>query len=213
VINIDIRKAAGCENVHCDLLYPRSWDEVAAHFQLELNRFGGKRAIFLQQAYVQAGMGLIGKLARDGCRTSLVANFVAPIMLAEAFLRASRLGYELGLMVMSSGSARGVLGQSAYGAAKSGLETWVRVARREFSDRPDTWIVAVRPGSVKTQTAIKFLDWDEELYPRIHELRKRFSTAAVAPELAARRIWKALPPTPNRDLISFDDSLDETPTM
>jgi NAD(P)-dependent dehydrogenase (short-subunit alcohol dehydrogenase family) len=213
VINIDIRKTVGCENVHCDLLDPQSWDEVAAHFQLELNRFSGKRVIFLQQAYVQAGMGLIGKLARDGCRTSLVANFVAPIMLAEAFLRASRPGYELGLMLMSSGSARGVVGQSAYGAAKSGLETWVRTAQKEFEHRPDTWIVAVRPGSVKTQTAIKFLDWDEELYPRIHELRKRFSTVAVAPELAARRIWKALPPTPSRDLISFDDSLDETPTM
>src|SRR6185369_5047968 len=112
IINLDVRAAEGCENVKFDLLDPASWERVAAHFAAELGAFKGKRAIFLQQAFVASGMGLIGKVDRAGYSNSLTANFVAPVMLAEAFLRASRPGYELGLMLMSSGAATGTLGQS-----------------------------------------------------------------------------------------------------
>lgn len=213
VINLDRQDAAGCENVRFDLLDPDSWEQVAAHFADELGRFKGRRAVFLQQAFVQQGMGIIGKIPRDGYRNSLTANFVAPVMLAESFLRASRPGYELGLMLMSSGSARGTLGQSAYGAAKAGLETWVKIAREEFRDRPDTWIVAVRPGSVRTVTAMKGFDWDPAVYPRVHAMRAHFDSHGVEPDVGGRRIWKALPPSPDRALISFDGSTDETATL
>jgi len=211
IINLDMREAEGCENVTFDLLDPASWERVAAHFAAELGAFKGKRAIFLQQAFVQTGMGVIGKVDRAGYRNSLTANFVAPVMLAEAFLRASKPGYELGLMVMSSGAARGTPGQSAYGASKAGLETWVKVARNEFKQRPDTWIVAVRPGLVRTATAKQSLDWDEKLYPRVHALREAFDSVGVDPDLGGQRIWKALPPQPDQALISFDGSIDDKP--
>jgi NAD(P)-dependent dehydrogenase (short-subunit alcohol dehydrogenase family) len=213
IINIDRVDAEGCENVRFDLLDPDSWERVAAHFADELGRFRGRRAVFLQQAFVQTGMGIIGKVPREGYRTSLIANYVAPVMLAEAFLRASKPGYELGLMLMSSGSARGQVGQSAYGSAKRGLELWVDVARQEFKDRPDTWIVAVRPGSVRTATAMSSMNWDPQLYPRVHAMREHFATHGVEPDLAGLRIWKALPPRPDRALISFDGSTDETATI
>jgi NAD(P)-dependent dehydrogenase (short-subunit alcohol dehydrogenase family) len=116
-------------------------------------------------------------------------------------------------MLMSSGAARGTIGQSAYGAAKAGLETWVQTARREFKARPDTWIVAVRPGSVRTATAMQSMDWDPELYPRVNAMREHFASHGVEPDLAGRRIWAALPPKPDRALISFDDSVDLTPTI
>jgi NAD(P)-dependent dehydrogenase (short-subunit alcohol dehydrogenase family) len=116
-------------------------------------------------------------------------------------------------MLMSSGAARGLAGQSAYAAAKSGLETWVRVAREEFRERPDTWIVAVRPGSVRTATAMSSMSWSPEIYPRVGAMREHFATLAVEPDLGGRRIWKALPPNPDRPLISFDDSIDETTTI
>jgi len=213
IINLDIRDAEGCENVRFDLLDPASWERVAQHFAAELAAFKGKRAIFLQQGFVQAGMGLIGKLDREGYRNSVTANFVAPVMLCEAFLRASRPGYELGLMVMSSGAATGTLGQSAYGASKAGLEAWVNIARSEFKRRPDTWIVAVRPGLVRTDSAKKSLEYDKELYPRVNALRQAFDSVGVDPDLGGMRIWKALPPQPNRALISFDGSIDEKPTI
>ncbi|HXC39537.1 MAG TPA: SDR family NAD(P)-dependent oxidoreductase [Burkholderiales bacterium] len=213
IINLDVREAEGCENVKFDLLDPASWERVAAHFAAELGAFKGKRAIFLQQAFVASGMGLIGKVDRAGYSNSLTANFVAPVMLAEAFLRASRPGYELGLMLMSSGAATGTLGQSAYGAAKAGLETWVKIARAEFKRRPDTWIVAVRPGLVRTDTARKSLDWDKELYPRVDALREAFGTVGVDPDLGGKRIWKVLPPQPDRALISFDGSIDDKATI
>jgi benzil reductase ((S)-benzoin forming) len=213
IINLDIRDAPDCENIRLDLLDPDSGERAAAHFADELGHFKGRRAIFLQQAFVQAAMGLIGKVPRDGYRTSLVANFVAPLMLAEAFLRASRPGYELGLMLMSSGSALGRIGQSAYGAAKAGLETWVRVAREEFRDRPNTWIVAVRPGLVRTATAVKGAELPLSVYPRADVLRERFETDAVDPDLGGRRIWNALPPKPDRAVISFDGSIDDKATI
>ncbi len=213
IINLDIRDAAGCENVRFDLTDPASWDAVAAHFADELARFKGRRAVFLQNAFVQAGMGVIGKIDRDGYRTSLTANFVAPLMLGEAFLRAATPGYELGLMMMSSGSALGRIGQSAYGAAKAGIEKWVEVARQEFSTRPDTWIVAVRPGLVRTATALRGADLPAEIYPRAGVLKEKFATHGVEADLAGARIWKALPPKPGRPLISFDDSTTEQATI
>jgi NAD(P)-dependent dehydrogenase (short-subunit alcohol dehydrogenase family) len=213
IINLDIRQAQGCENVRFDLLDPKSWEDVAEHFSKELERFGGRRAIFLQQAFVQAGMGVIGTVSRDEYRESLIANYVAPIMLAEAFLRASKPGYELGLMLMSSGAAIGRIGQSAYGSAKRGLEQWVEVARAEFKGRPDTWIVAVRPGLVRTATAMKAADLPISVYPRADILRQRFITDGVDPDLGGRRIWAALPPRPDRAVIAFDGSTDDTPTL
>ena len=213
IVNLDIQEAKGCENLKFDLLDPDSWELVAAHFAAELGAFKGRRAVFLQQAFVQSGMGVIGKIARDGYRNSLIANFVAPIMLAEAFLRASKHGYELGLMLMSSGAARGQAGQSAYGSAKGGLEHSVRVAREEFKDRPDTWIVAVRPGSVRTAPAMSSMDWDPDIYPRVGAMREHFATQGVDPDLGGHRIWKNLPPKPDRPLISFDGSTDETATI
>jgi NAD(P)-dependent dehydrogenase (short-subunit alcohol dehydrogenase family) len=108
-------------------------------------------------------------------------------------------------MVMSSGAgAKPLAGQSGYGAAKAGLEHWVKVAREEFRERPDTWIVAVRPGLVKTAAALSQLKVDPALYPRVCALAGLFDSVGVDIDTAAKRIWAALPPRPTQALISFE---------
>jgi NAD(P)-dependent dehydrogenase (short-subunit alcohol dehydrogenase family) len=213
VINLDIRDAPGCENLRFDLSRPDTWKAVADHFAHELAAFRGRRAIFLQNAVVQGSSGLIGRVDQAAYQAALIGNFAAPIMLAESFLRASRPGYELGLMLMSSGASRGPVGQSAYGAAKAGLEVWVKVAREEFKDRPDTWIVAVRPGTVLTESALAIAHLSLDLYPRADMLKERYGKIGVDPDLGGKRIWSALPPSPDRPVISFDDRVDGTPSL
>jgi len=105
---------------------------------------------------------------------------------------------------------RMLVGLAAIGFA---LEAWVNIARSEFKRRPDTWIVAVRPGLVRTDSAKKSLEYDKELYPRVNALRQAFDSVGVDPDLGGLRIWKALPPQPDRALISFDGSIDEKPTI
>jgi NAD(P)-dependent dehydrogenase (short-subunit alcohol dehydrogenase family) len=213
VINLDIQDAPGCENLRFDLTLPETWKSVAEHFAAELSAFRGRRAIFLQNAVVQGSSGLIGKVDPAVYQAALIGNFAAPIMLAQSFLRASRPGYELGLALMSSGASRGPVGQSAYGAAKAGLEIWVKVAREEFKDRPDTWIVAVRPGTVLTESALAISHLSLDLYPRADILKERYRQIGVDPDLGGRRIWSALPPSPDRPVISFDDRTDATPSL
>jgi hypothetical protein len=71
--------------------------------------------------------------------------------------------------------------------------------------------VAVRPGLVRTDTAKKSLEWDKQLYPRVDALRQAFDSVGVDPDLGGSRIWKALPPHPDRHLINFDGSITEVP--
>ena len=205
VINLDRADAPGIETIRFDLEKPDTWERVAAHFAQTLAGFRG-RAVFLQNAFAQLGMGVIGRLDRAAYGRGLVANFAAPIMLGEAFLRALPEDVaEGGLMMMSSGAgARPLVGQSGYGATKAGIEFWVRVAREEFRPRRNTWIVAVRPGLVKTATALSQLNADPKLYPRVGALAGVFDRIGVDIDTGAQRIWSRLPPKPEEEVIAFD---------
>jgi NAD(P)-dependent dehydrogenase (short-subunit alcohol dehydrogenase family) len=156
---------------------------------------------------------MISKVDPIKYQEALIGNFAAPLMLATSFLRASKPGYELGLMLMSSGASRGPIGQSGYAAAKAGLEVWVKVAREEFKDRANTWIVAMRPGTVLTESAVSIANLDSAVYPRADYLKERYREIGVDPELGGKRIWAALPPVPDRPIISFDDRTDATPSL
>ncbi len=206
VINIDRVAAPGLETVLFDLTQPETWESVAAHFADTLRTFRGRRAVFVQNAFAQLGMGVIGRLDRATYGRGLVANFAAPVMLGEAFLRALPDHVEeAGLVMLSSGAgARPLVGQSGYGAAKAGIEFWVRVARAEFAARPNLWITAVRPGLVKTATALSQLSADPALYPRVGALAGLFERIGVDIDTGAKRIWASLPPQPDEQVIAFD---------
>jgi benzil reductase ((S)-benzoin forming) len=67
---------------------------------------------------------------------------------------ASGLGYESGLVMISSASAKFAMqGMAVYGAAKAGMEQWVRAVRAERKTRgTGSWAVAIRPGFVVTES-------------------------------------------------------------
>lgn len=160
IINLDIKPSPLYETVTFDLTQPDTWDAVRLHLEAEFATFrkqGVTRAIFMVVGHVDLGSGLAAKIAAQDYRTALIANAVGPLALANDFLRcvaaheaAGNDKIETGLMLMSSGAAHAKLvGQSAYGAAKAGIEHWVRVMDRELDETGrKTWVVAVRPGLV-----------------------------------------------------------------
>jgi NAD(P)-dependent dehydrogenase (short-subunit alcohol dehydrogenase family) len=139
-------------------------------------------------------------------RRDAVGNALAPLILADWFLRAVRPGYESGLVLMSSAAARMPFeGHAVYGAAKAGIEHWVRVVRRERARRgAGPWVVAVRPGFVDSATTRREAELDPDVYPFAPLLAQAFrSGEALTPDAAARDIWAALPPPPDTSVLSF----------
>ena len=214
IINLDIKPSPLYETITFDLTQPDTWDAVRLHFETEFAGFrkqGVTRAIFMVVGHVDLGSGLAAKIAAQDYRTALIANAVGPLALANDFLRCLSVydgELESGLMLMSSGAAHAKLvGQSAYGAAKAGIEHWVRVMERELAETGrKTWITAVRPGLVDTPAARAATRMDPAVYPRAPKMTKLLDRFGVTEDEAAERIWKALPPKADETLISFDDA-------
>lgn len=207
IINLDRVEADDLQTIHFDLTDPTSWNNIATHFDTELANFAGERAIFLLVGHANVGGGLALRVNAQDYQQQLIASGVAPLVLGRAFLRALPEHVEGGLMIMSSGAARyRIAGQSAYGAAKAGIEQWVRVMREELRlEGRNHWIVAVRPGLVDTPSARKTATMDPQLYPRVETMRNNLANMAVDIDTAAKRIWAVLPPGPDHAVISFDE--------
>jgi benzil reductase ((S)-benzoin forming) len=96
-------------------------------------------------------------------------------------------------------------GRAVYGAAKAGVEHWVRAVRRERARRgTGPWVVAVRPGMVDSVTTRREAAQDPSVYPMAPHLKAAFEAGeALTPEAAARDIWAALPPPPDTSVLSF----------
>ncbi len=207
IINLDREAADNLETVRFDLTKPETWDDVSRHFEAELGKFKGKRALFLLVGHAHIAFGLASRVDIDAYRQALIANGVGPLMLGLSFLRALPREVEGGLMIMSSGAAHFRLeGQSAYCAAKAGIEHWVRVISKELRDEGRKhWVVAVRPGLVDTPTSRAASQADPALLPRVARMRENLATIGVDIDTAAKRIWAALPPAPKTAIISFDE--------
>jgi benzil reductase ((S)-benzoin forming) len=208
VVNISRRVHPVLETVVADLTDPASWDVIAEVFARELATFDGERAIFVHNALYSGTAGFAGELDRDEQRRQVLANAAAPLVLGDAFIRACHPGYEAGLIMVSSAAAKYAMeGMAVYGAAKAGMEQWVRGVRAERLRRgTGPWVVAVRPGFVATEKVLE-------------EYRARDSNddfpggAAVAaalaagdyltPDESARQIWEAMPPDPRGRTVLF----------
>jgi NAD(P)-dependent dehydrogenase (short-subunit alcohol dehydrogenase family) len=189
-----------------DLTDPATWSAVASHFRHELAAFRGERAIFVHNAFHTGPIGFVGEIDDDELRAEAMANAVAPLVLADAFVRCVRPSYESGLVLVSSASARVPFeGQAVYGAAKAGIEQFVRVLHRERLTRGrGPWVVAVRPGFVDTPAVRHAVLVAKEDFPVAEAMRIGLSEGeADTPDDAARRIWAGLPPPPDETLLLF----------
>jgi benzil reductase ((S)-benzoin forming) len=113
-------------------------------------------------------------------------------------------------VMMSSASAKFAMqGSAVYGAAKAGMEQWVRAVRAERKRRgAGPWVVAIRPGFVVT-------DEMRAAYAVVDEAHLARDPGAVAvqqaiasgrgetPDGVAGQIWALLPPDPGGRTVLF----------
>jgi len=206
VINVSRSEHPDLENVRFDLGDPSSWEAVRESFRRELKGFVGRRALFVHNAFFDGATGFAGEVDEDLYYRDVLGNAAAPLVLADWFLRAVEPGYESGIVLMSSAAARIPFeGNSVYGAAKAGVEQWVRVARRERARRgTGPWIVAVRPGFVDSPSVRWVASLDPSDYPIAPIIKAALDRGeALTPDDAARDIWAALPPSPDRSVLLF----------
>jgi len=196
IINLSRRQHPDYETVLFDLTRPETYAAVGESFRRELDGFTGKRAIFIHNALYNAA-GFVSEADPVEYARAIQANAVAPQILGDLFLRAVGSGYESGLVLMSSASARiPYAGHAAYSAAKAAVEMWVKVVKLELESRGrSTWITAVRPGFVATPGAQYMATLPAEVYPAASEVAgalARGGESVYTPEFAARQIWDAL---------------------
>jgi benzil reductase ((S)-benzoin forming) len=212
VINLSRTPHAELPSVAFDLTEPATWEGVIADFTERLADFGGRRAIFIHNAFhyrrAFAGEGADGEQFSE-----VMANVVAPLVLGDAFLRASKpavaAGVDVGLVQMSSAAARMAYPALAvYGAGKAAMEQWVRGARSEVAMRGSgPWIVAVRPGFVDTPAARKDAALPVEEYPAAPALAESLASGegVLDADAVATDIWAALPPTGDHAVLWFGE--------
>jgi len=208
VINLSRRQHPAYETVRFDLAEPATWQTVADHFQNELRGFKGTRAIFIHNAYMAAAQGYVGEGDPDIYRKAVIANAAAPLVLGDAFVRACRPGYESGLVMITSAAARVPWeGDAVYCAAKAAAEHWVRVVRRERKRRgTGPWVVAIRPGFVDTPAVHASINIDPGQWPLAPFVKKALEAGkAFDIDTAARNIWNALPPDPEKSVLLFGE--------
>jgi benzil reductase ((S)-benzoin forming) len=204
IVNISRRDHPDYETVRMDLTRPEDWQRACDDFAARLAGFRGRRAIFIHNANFQDKVGPVGQQDQDDYRRSVLANAAAPLILAEAFVRACRPDFESGLVLLSSDSAAMALpGLATYCAAKVAIEHWAEVVRRERAIAgTGPWVVAVRPGAVITPPVEAIAALDETVYPGAARVRESLKTR-VDIDIAAKRIWAALPPPPGVSVLSF----------
>lgn len=208
VVNLSRRQHPDLETVTFDLTDPSTWDTVARHFAHELGSFRGERAIFIQNAYYPGCAGFVGEVDPALVAAEAIGNAAAPLVLADAFVRAVRPEFESGLVLLSSAAARIPFeGRAVYAAAKAGIEQFARVVSRERERRGrGPWVVAVRPGFVDSPSVRAEALLDPDSYPVADALRIGLESGeADHPDDAAQRIWAALPPAPGESVLMFGD--------
>jgi benzil reductase ((S)-benzoin forming) len=200
VINISRRQHPELETVKADLTDPGDWDTIVGHIEHELTRFRGKRAILVHNANYSPPIGFVGEVDRAEYLKHVLANAAAPLVIGDAFVRHCRPTFESGLVFITSAAARMVIeGRAAYGAAKAGVEQWVRVVKAERQLRGrGPWVVAIRPGSVDTETLRSDATVDPDIFPAAAFIKAAYEHGELdAPDFAAQRIWAEVPPSPD----------------
>ena len=138
--------------------------------------------------------GTMGDLDADAVVAALAVNLAAPVLVANAFLRAFRtVDIDRRLVNVSSGAAvRPIPGSGTYNVAKAGLEMLTSVIAAE---QPASGITAItiRPGIIDTPMQEFLRAQNEERLPSVvmfrgfHENRR-----LVPPDVTAAKIVERL---------------------
>jgi len=138
--------------------------------------------------------GTVGDLDAGAVAASLSVNLVAPLMVANAFVRAFRtVDIDRRLVNVSSGAAvRPIPGSGAYNVAKAGLEMLTSVVAAE---QPASGIAAItiRPGIIETPMQGFLRAQSQERLPAVGMFRGfHESRRLVPPDVTAAKIVERL---------------------
>lgn len=196
VIGISRRALPGVQHVPADLSDPSGWERVAHAFEQEVAGFEGDRIVFLHAAGTLTPIGFAGEVDRKGYERQVLLNAACPLVLGDAFLRATRdVKAACELVMISSGAAHSVYeGWSAYGSGKAAVDQWVRTVGAELARRKRRCrVVSIAPGVIATPMQEEIRATPITHFPA----RDRFVALHARGELrdpteAARDIWTRL---------------------
>jgi benzil reductase ((S)-benzoin forming) len=111
-----------------------------------------ERAVLINNAGVVSPVGPLDTVDAEELERNLAVNLVAPMLLMQAFLRATAGTPTRRIINISSGAGRRpIFGWGGYCAAKAGLDMASRVAALECETRGmDVEIVSLAPGVIDT---------------------------------------------------------------
>ena len=190
-----------------DLAHLNVLDAVAAATFADVAMRRPARAVLVNNAAVAGPTGLVGRLSADEIAVSLAINLAAPLILANAFVRALAGAVPARVVNLSSGAAASPLpGCVAYCVGKAGLEMIAPVIAAE---RPaGVEAVTIRPGIVDTPMQAYMRTREREALP-IADVFQGFhaSGSLQTPGETARRIVEhvVLADVPDGTLLSYRD--------
>lgn len=189
----------GVAHLAADLADPDAWSSVAAALVGHLAEHpDAERITVVHNAGALEPIGFAGEVDAAGYQRLVLLDAAAPLVLGHLVLAALRdhAAPRRELVQISSGAARTAYpGWSAYGAAKAGVDHWVRTVAAEQAQRGagGVRVLAVAPGVVDTgmQTAIRATDATD--FPPVDRFRGLHDEGALTPpDEAARRLWTLL---------------------
>ncbi|MGV0656551.1 SDR family NAD(P)-dependent oxidoreductase, partial [Mycolicibacterium thermoresistibile] len=199
IVNLSRRPHPQYESIFLDLTDAATWAPAGDAIARRVQEFAGTRVIFVQNAYHPEPVGFIGEVDRDALAAHTIANVAAPLMLGDAFIRATtkRPDLESGLILISSAGARLAFeGNAVYCAGKAAAEQWVRVVRAERRRRgTGPWVVAIRPGTVFTPQLQAAAAEDPRNLPHAPLIARAIEQNAYeGPDAVGAKIWASVPP-------------------
>lgn len=188
-------EGSGIEHIVTDLADVVAWGDVSKQIADIIEAENPDRAVFIHAAGTLNPIGFAGEVDFDPYVNNVVLNSAAGQVLGHAFLSAvrGRHGtYDL-VMISSGAASNDYPGWSAYGAGKAALGQWVRYAGAEQKLRGGVRVVAIAPGVMDTEMQTAIRSMSEEEFPRVQRFRDLYEQGKlVAPEFAARKLWKAV---------------------
>jgi benzil reductase ((S)-benzoin forming) len=195
VIGVSRRPPAIGEHVEADLAEPGSWQLVGQSFERELAGWSGDRVVLVHAAGVIDPIGFVGEVDTGAYVRNVILNSAAGQVLGHMFLAATKdVDARRHVVMLTSGAAKSVYpGWASYGAAKAGLDQWVRDAGAEQELRGGAQIVAIAPGTVDTGMQQLLRETTEHDFPKRQKFVDLHRDDALAdPERVAEQIWALL---------------------
>lgn len=182
------------EHLEADLADPQSWPRVAASFRDAAAAFGGDRIVFIHAAGTVDPIGFAGGVDSGRYTHNVLLNSASPLVLGHLFIDAVRtVPGRKHLVMLTSGAAKSVYpGWSSYGAAKAGVDQWVRnVGAEQGAD--GVQVLAIAPGTVDTEMQAQLRAATEADFPSRQKFVDLHRDSKLSdPGDVARRIWRVL---------------------